>query len=139
MRGVPLRIEIGPKDVANQTVVVAQRDIPGKAGKIFLPVEGLAQNLTKVLDEFHNRLLKKATEFRDSHIFEPKNYDEFKEGISNGWAFSYWCGDVNCENTIKEETKATTRCRPLGLEKSSGTCIYCGKPAEYKTYFARSY
>ena len=139
MRGVPLRIEIGPKDVANQNVVVSQRDIPGKAGKLFLPTIDLAKNIEKLLNELQDRLLKKATEFRDSHIFEPKNYNEFKEVIMNGWAYSYWCGDVNCENSIKDETKATTRCRPLGQEKSSGICIYCGKPADYKTYFARSY
>jgi len=139
MRGVPLRIEIGPKDVVNQNVVVSQRDIPGKAGKLFLSVEGLAKNIEILLSQLHDRLLKKATEFRDTHIFEPKNYDEFKEVVTNGWAYSYWCGNANCENSIKEETKATTRCRPLGQEKSSGTCIYCGKPSEYKTYFAKSY
>ena len=139
MRGVPLRIEIGPKDVANQNVVVSQRDIPGKAGKLFLPMVDLAKNIEKLLNDLQDRLLKKATEFRDSHIFEPKNFNEFKEVIVNGWAYSYWCGDASCENSIKDETKATTRCRPLGQEKTSGTCIYCGKPADYKTYFARSY
>jgi len=139
MRGVPLRIEIGPKDVLNQSVVVAQRDIPGKNGKLILGMENLNTNIEKILSDFHQRLLNKAIEFRDSHIFEPQNYEEFKNVISNGWAFAYWCGDGKCENSIKEETKATTRCRPLNQEKSNGKCIYCGEPAEYKTYFARSY
>jgi prolyl-tRNA synthetase len=139
MRGVPLRIEIGPRDVDNQTVVVAQRDIPGKAGKLFLSMDNLPGQIEKILNDFHDRLLKKATEFRDSHIFEPKDYNEFKEVVQKGWAYSYWCGDAACETAIKNETKATTRCRPVDQEKSNGTCIYCGKPAEYKTYFAKAY
>ena len=139
MRGVPLRIEIGPRDVDNQTVVVAQRDIPGKAGKLFLSMDNLPGQIEKILNDFHDRLLNKATEFRDSHIFEPKDYNEFKEVVQKGWAYSYWCGDAACETAIKNETKATTRCRPVDQEKSNGTCIYCGKPAEYKTYFAKAY
>ena len=139
LRGVPLRIEIGPRDVDNQTVVVAQRDTPGKSGKLFLSMENLADQLTNILDEFHNRLLQKAIDFRDSHIFEPKDYEDFQEIVQNGWAYSYWCGDAACETAIKNETKATTRCSPLDQEKSHGNCIYCGKPAEYKTYFAKAY
>ena len=139
LRGVPLRIEIGPRDVDNQTVVVAQRDTPGKSGKLFLSMENLADQLTNILDEFHNRLLQKAIDFRDSHIFEPKDYEDFQEIVQNGWAYSYWCGDAACETAIKNETKATTRCSPLDQEKSNGNCIYCGKPAEYKTYFAKAY
>ena len=139
LKGVPLRIEIGPRDVENKTVVVAQRDIPGKAGKLFLSMDNLSGQIKEILDQFHLRLLKRATEFRDSHIFEPENYDEFKTDILNGWALSYWCGDPACEQSIKKDTKATTRCRPLNQEKANGTCIYCGKPAEYKTYFARAY
>jgi prolyl-tRNA synthetase len=139
LKGVPLRIEIGPRDVDNHSVVVAQRDIPGKPGKLFLPIENLPTQLEEILEEFHNRLLTRATEFRDSHIFDPKDYDDFKEIIQNGWALSYWCGSAKCEQAIKEETKATTRCRPLDQEISNGKCIYCGNPAEYKTYFARAY
>lgn len=139
MRGVPLRMEIGPRDVANNSVVVAQRDIPGKTGKLFLSSENLPGQLMKILDDFHDRLLEKATRFRDSHIFEPKNYSEFKDIVGNGWAYAYWCGDAACEDAIKQETKATTRCRDIHQQKSQGTCIYCGKPAEYKTYFAKAY
>ncbi len=139
LRGVPLRIEIGPRDVENNTLVVAQRDIPGKAGKLFLSMENIADQLATILDQFHNRLLQSATDFRDSHIHSTNDYQEFKEIIQNGWAYAYWCGDAACEAAIKEETKATTRCRPLDQEKSDGTCIYCGKPAEYRTYFAKAY
>lgn len=139
LKGVPLRIEIGPRDVENNSVVIAQRDIPGKAGKLFLSMENLSIQIQKILDHLHLRLLTRATEFRDSHIFEPENYDEFKKIVVDGWALSYWCGDADCEQKIKEETKATTRCRPLNQEKTKGDCIYCGKPAEYKTYFAKAY
>jgi prolyl-tRNA synthetase len=102
-------------------------------------MENLPLQIEKILNDFHDRLLQKATEFRDSHIFEPKDYGEFQEVVQKGWAYSYWCGDAACETAIKNETKATTRCRPLDQEKSNGTCIYCGKPAEYKTYFAKAY
>jgi len=139
LRGVPLRIEIGPRDVDKNTIVVAQRDIPGKEGKLFLSQENLDQQIGDLLNNFHNRLLDKATRFRDAHIFEPENYVEFKEVIQNGWAFSYWCGSEECETHIKEETKATTRCKPLTQHLSAGQCIYCGKPAQEKTYFARAY
>ncbi|PKO12335.1 MAG: proline--tRNA ligase [Chloroflexi bacterium HGW-Chloroflexi-10] len=139
LRGVPLRIEIGPRDVDNNTVVVAQRDIPGKAGKLFLSMDNLGGQLETILVDFHQRLLQRATEFRDSHIFEAKDFAEFKQIIQEGWAFAYWCGSTACETGIKDETKATTRCRPLDQKKTDGVCIYCGQPAEYKTYFARAY
>ncbi len=139
LRGVPLRIEIGPRDVDNNSVVVAQRDIPGKPGKLFLPMENLPTQLEDILENFHFRLLKRATDFRDSHIYDPENYEEFKNIIQAGWALSYWCGSSKCEQAIKDETKATSRCRPLDQEKSIGQCIYCGAPAEYKTYFAKAY
>ncbi|OJX47354.1 MAG: proline--tRNA ligase [Chloroflexi bacterium 44-23] len=139
LRGVPLRIEIGPRDVANNTVVAAQRDIPGKAGKLFLIIDNLDMQIEKILNDIHNRMLDKATKFRDSHIFEPKDYEDFKQIVSNGWAYAYWCGDPACEDAIKQETKATTRCRDLHQQKSDGKCIYCEKPAHYKTYFARAY
>jgi prolyl-tRNA synthetase len=139
LRGVPLRIEIGPRDVENNSLVVAQRDIPGKEGKLFLSMDHIADQLSTILDAFHNRLLQRAIDFRDSHIHKTDNYEEFKGIVQQGWAFSYWCGDAACESAIKDETKATTRCRPLDQEKSEGKCIYCGKSAEYRTYFAKAY
>jgi prolyl-tRNA synthetase len=139
LRGVPLRIEIGPRDVDNNTVVIAQRDIPGKEGKLFLSMDNIADQLAVILDDFHHRLLQRATDFRDRNIHKTDNYEEFKDIVRQGWAYAYWCGDAACETAIKEETKATTRCRPLDQEKSTGTCIYCGKSADYRTYFAKAY
>lgn len=139
LRGVPLRIEVGPKDVEKGSVALARRDIPGKAGKTFVPQENLAEQVAKILDEIQASLFTRATAFRDSHIHQPKDYGELKEIVANGWAFAWWCGDGECETKIKEETKATTRNIPLEQPGGTGTCIYCGKQAKEKVYFSRAY
>jgi len=141
MRGVPLRIEIGPKDVDNGVVTVARRNQPGRAGKSTLALgPGLAAGVQAVLDEIQAAMLQKATQFRDEHIFEPKDYADLTEIVQNGWAYAYWCGSADCEGKVKEETKATTRCIPLDQpEDQHGKCIVCGQPARKKVYFARSY
>ncbi|MEL7642682.1 MAG: proline--tRNA ligase [bacterium] len=139
MRGVPLRLEIGPKDVEKHSVMAARRDIPGKPGKSILSMENLAAQIGSLLDEVQAGLLAKATRFRDEHIFEPRDYEHLKEVVQNGWAYAWWCGSADCEAKIKEETKATTRCIPLDQEGGKGKCIYCGQPADEKVYFARAY
>jgi prolyl-tRNA synthetase len=140
MRGVPLRIEIGPKDVEKGTVAAARRDIPGKAGKSFIPQENLAAQVAALLDEIHLGLLNKATAFRDANIHEPKDYEELKEIVQNGWAYSWWCGSEECEAKVKEDTKATTRCIPLDQPQGeTGRCVVCGEPATEKVYFAKAY
>jgi len=139
MRGVPLRLEIGPKDVEKHSVMAARRDIPGKPGKSILSMENLAAQIGSLLDEVQAGLLAKATRFRDEHIFEPRDYGHLKEVVQNGWAYAWWCGSADCEAKIKEETKATTRCIPLDQEGGKGKCIYCGQPADKKVYFARAY
>jgi prolyl-tRNA synthetase len=139
MRGVPLRIEIGPKDLAKGSVVLARRDKPGKEGKSFQAQQGLPAVVSKLLDEIQAALLTRARDFRDANTKEPKNYDEFKAAVENGFAFAFWCGDPECEAKIKEETKATMRCIPLAHPESSGTCILCGRPAKEKGIFARAY
>lgn len=139
MRGVPLRLEIGPKDIEKGTVMAARRDMPGKAGKTFLPMENIAEGVGELLEVIQAALLERATKFRDEHIHNPKDYQEFKEIIQNGWAFSWWCGDRTCEEKVQEETKATIRCIPLEQPGGEGTCIYCGKPAKEKAYFSRAY
>ncbi|HQN04445.1 MAG TPA: proline--tRNA ligase [Anaerolineaceae bacterium] len=139
MRGVPLRLEIGPKDVEKHSVMAARRDIPGKPGKSILSMENLAAQIGSLLDEVQAGLLAKATRFRDEHIFEPRDYGHLKEVVQNGWAYAWWCGSADCEAKIKEETKATTRCIPLDQEGGKGKCIYCGQPADEKVYFARAY
>jgi prolyl-tRNA synthetase len=139
MRGVPLRIEIGPKDVEKGSVAMARRDVPGKAGKAFIPQEGLTGKVAEMLLEIQASMFDKARKFRDDHIYDPKNYAELQEVVQHGWAFSWWCGESECEAQIKEDTKATTRCIPLEQPGGSGRCIHCGKPAAEKVYFARAY
>jgi len=139
LRGVPLRIEVGPKDVEKGTVMAARRDIPGKAGKTSLSQDQIASQVATMLADIQTSLFDRAAAFRDAHIFDPKDYGELKEVVQNGWAFSWWCGDPECENKIKEDTKATTRCIPLEQPGGIGRCIFCGKPASEKVYFARAY
>jgi prolyl-tRNA synthetase len=139
LRGVPLRIEIGPKDVQKNAVMIARRDIPGREGKSSISIGDLNQQIPVILDAIHDNLLAKATKFREDNTHDPKDYTEFKEIMGTGWAYSYWCGDPKCEAKVKDDTKATIRCIPLNQEKSNGKCIYCGKPANEKAYFARAY
>lgn len=139
MRGVPLRIEIGPKDVEKNSVALARRDRPGKAGKSFVSQEGLEQTVADTLVDIQSSLLAKATAFRDEHIQQVSNYAELSAAVENGWALAWWCGSANCETKVKEDTKATTRCLPLDQPGETGTCAVCGAPASDQVYFARAY
>jgi prolyl-tRNA synthetase len=139
MRGVPLRLELGPKDVAKASVVLARRDRPGKEGKSFVPQQGIAAAVAQMLEEIQKALYDRALEFRRANTAEPADYEEFKEAVEKGFAFSWWCGGTECEEKIKEETKATMRCIPLEQPGGSGKCIYCGQPAAEKAIFAKAY
>jgi prolyl-tRNA synthetase len=139
LRGVPLRIEIGPKDVEKNSVMTARRDRPGREGKAIIPQDGILQNVSDLLEDIQKSLLEKATAFRDANIHETSDYGEFKEIVKHGWALSWWCRSAECESSIKEDTKATTRCMPMDHDFGEGSCIYCGKPADRKVYFARAY
>ena len=140
MRGVPLRIEIGPKDVAKGSVALARRDQPGKEGKTFVSQVGIAATVVDTLKSIQQTLYDRALAFREANTYDPKDYEEFKRAVEKGFAFSYWCGERECETQIKEETKATTRCIPFeGQSGESGVCIRCGKPAMEKAVFAKAY
>src|SRR5579872_1542228 len=139
MRGVPLRIELGPKDLAKGTVVLARRDKPGKEGKTFVSQEGIAQSVAELLVTIQQALFDRALAFRNTHTFEPKDLAEFGEAIERGFALSWWCGGGDCEAKIKEETKATMRCIPLDQERGDGKCVYCGQAAHDKAIFAKAY
>jgi prolyl-tRNA synthetase len=139
MRGVPLRIEVGPKDIQKRTVALARRDKPGREGKSFVPQSGLEATVANLLADIQKSMLERATTFRDSHIFNPKDYAELTEVVKDGWAYSYWCESADCEAKVKEDTKATTRCMPLDQSEGKGKCIVCGKEAEGKVFFARAY
>jgi prolyl-tRNA synthetase len=141
MRGVPLRLELGPKDIASGSAVLARRDRPGREGKVTVAQSALGEAVPKLLDEIQAALYRRALEFREAHTRRPANYEEFKAAVEKGFAVAGWCGDERCEAQIKEETKATIRCIPL--EQPSGSraapCIRCGEPAAEQVVFARAY
>ena len=139
LRGVPLRLEIGPKDVEKNSVMAARRDIPGKPGKSFLSQDNLADQVRDLLDTIQDGILAKAEKFRDDNIHEAKTYDDLKGIVENGWAEAWWCGDPACEAKIKADTKATTRCMNFEHQHGHGTCVCCGKDAEKKIYFSKAY
>ncbi|MBQ6502801.1 MAG: proline--tRNA ligase [Flexilinea sp.] len=139
LRGVPLRLEIGPKDVEKNSVMAARRDIPGKPGKTFLSQDNLADQVRDLLETIQNGILTKAEKFRDDNIHEAKTYDDLKGIVENGWAEAWWCGDPECEAKVKADTKATTRCMNFEHQHGHGKCVVCGKDAEKKIYFSKAY
>jgi prolyl-tRNA synthetase len=139
MRGVPLRIELGPKDLANQSVMLARRDKPGREGKSPAAMSGIVASVGKMLDEIQAALHQKALAFRDANTRDTKTYDELKQAVETGFARAFWCGSAECEAKIKEDTKATMRCIPLDQEAAEGACVHCGKPAKERGIFARAY
>ncbi len=139
LRGVPLRLEIGPKDVEKNSVMAARRDIPGKPGKSFLAQDNLAAQVRDLLDTIQSALFDKAEKFRDENIHEADSYDELKQIVENGWAEAWWCGDPACEAKIKEDTKATSRCMNFEHQHGHGKCVVCGKDSDKKIYFSKAY
>jgi prolyl-tRNA synthetase len=139
LRGVPLRIEVGPKDVEKETVTLARRDISGKAGKSFVPQTQLSLQIGKMLEDIQASLYQRALEYRKANTYDPKDYAELENVVQMGWAFSWWCGRAECEAKVKEDTKATTRCIPLEQPDGEGRCIVCGERATQKVHFARAY
>jgi len=139
MRGVPLRIELGPKDVAKGTVVLARRDKPGKEGKSFVPQKGLAEIVNISLLDIQKSLYERALAFREKNTHTPQAYEQFKEAVETGFALCFWCGNAKCEEQIKEETKATVRNIPLEQSGGQGPCVHCGLPASEQAIFGRAY
>ncbi len=140
LKGVPLRIEVGPKDVQNQTVALSRRDIPGREGKSFLPMADLENSVPALLQAIQDNMLAKATAFRDSHIYEVSDYETFKQVVAEqGWALAWWSDDRENEARIKEETKATLRVYASDPNPGEGVCFFSGRKTNKKAYFARSY
>ncbi len=143
MRGVPLRMEVGPRDVAQGAVLLSRRDLPGKEGKEEVPLEGVASTVARRLDEVQKSLLAQATEFRNLNLHEAASFAELREIVADGWALLWHCGTAECEGKIQEKTKASSRCFPLDLNDEwypkGKTCAVCGKPAQGRAYFARAY
>jgi prolyl-tRNA synthetase len=139
MRGIPLRIEIGPRDIANAQVMLARRDQPGREGKTLAPIAELPTIIPAKLQEIQLSIYHKALDFRDSHTWDVTSYAELQEVVQNGFARAWWAGDAEDENKIKEETKATVRCIPNDQPGGSGKCIYTGKTTREMAIFGRAY
>ncbi|MGB9723243.1 MAG: proline--tRNA ligase [Chloroflexia bacterium] len=137
MRGVPVRIEIGPRDVAAERVTLARRDRSGE--KEAVPLAGLAERLPALLEDIQHALLERARRFREEHTAYPQNYAELCQAVERGFAWAWWCGSGECEAKVKEETKATTRCIPLQQPGGKGRCVVCGAEADRQAVFARAY
>ncbi len=138
MRGIPVRIEVGPRDLANGEAVVVRRD---NGEKQTVKLDQLETLIPELLDTIQKDMLEKARVHRDEHTYSVKDYNEFKETIENkpGFIKAMWCGDRACEDAIKEETGATARCMPFDQEHIADTCVYCGKEAKKMVYFGRAY
>jgi prolyl-tRNA synthetase len=139
MRGVPLRVELGPKDVAKQCAVLARRDRPGREGKISVSLADLPATVERLLAEIQQSLHDKALAFRKSNTHDATTYEDLKKAVESGFAFSFWCGSAECEARIKEEARATMRCIPLEQPGGSGSCVACGKPSAERAIFGRAY
>jgi prolyl-tRNA synthetase len=139
MRGVPVRVELGPRDIANRQVMLARRDVPGREGKVAVPMGELEDAVEELLADVQEGIYQKALDFRESHTWTVEEYGAFKEAVEEGFARAWWCGDPECEATIKDETKATIRCIPFDQPEGTGRCVRCGGPAEEMAVFARAY
>jgi prolyl-tRNA synthetase len=139
LKGVPLRIAIGPRDIQNNTVEMARRDTLTKE---FIPMEGLHDKVLTLLDEIQDNLYNRALKFRDENTYEANTWDEFKDIIANkgGFVMAHWDGTSETENRIKDETKASIRSIPLDYDESEeGKCIFTGKPSKGRVVFAKAY
>jgi len=140
MRGVPLRMEIGPKDVEKGSVALARRDIPGKEGKQFVSQDTALAVIQSLLQDIQSNMLAQATKFRDDNITPiEEDYNQFKEIVKDRWAYAPFCGSKECEAKVKEDNQLVSRCFPLDQEAKPGKCIVCGTAVERRAYFAKSY
>ena len=137
LKGIPVRIVMGGRDLENNTVEIMRRDTLDKETIGF---EGLAEHIVSVLDDMQNNIYKKALDYRDAHIYECNDYEEFKQRVKDGGFFlCHWDGTEETEARIKEETQATIRCVPFGFEQTEGVDMVSGKPAKHRVIIARSY
>lgn len=138
MRGIPVRIECGPKDIEANQAVVVRRDT---RGKIVVCLDEIAEKIQEILDTIQKDMLEAARTHRDAHTYVATNYEEFVQTINEkpGFVKAMWCGCKECEDKIKEETAATSRCIPFEQEQLADTCVCCGKPAKKMVYWGRAY
>ena len=138
MRGIPLRIEVGPKDIEAGKCVICRRDT---RDKMEVPFGELAGKVRELLEKMQREMLERARAHRDSHTYVAKDYEEFKQifGEKAGFVKAMWCGCQDCEDKIKEELSVTSRCMPFEQEQLSDVCVCCGKPAKKMVYWGRAY
>ena len=137
LKGVPVRLAMGARDLENNTIELMRRDTLEKENVSF---DNIAQHVTELLTDIQNNLFEKARRYRDAHIYECDNYDEFKTKVKDGGFFlCHWDGTAETEAKIKEETQATIRCIPFGYEQTEGIDMVSGKPAKCRVIIARSY
>ncbi len=138
MKGVPVRLEIGPKDIEKNQVVLVRRDT---REKIFVPIDQLETGMKQLMEDVQQGLLEKARAMRDKKTYVAKTLDEFERTASEtpGFIKAMWCGDRACEDLIKEKTTATARCIPFEQETLSDSCVCCGKKADHMVYWGKAY
>ena len=138
MRGIPLRVEIGPKDLAANQAVLVRRDTHEKTT---VSLDNLEEEVSRMLDTIQSDMLERARKHRDTHTSQAVTWDEFVETVDNkpGFVKAMWCGDLACEEKIKEVTGATSRCMPFAQEHLSDTCVCCGRSAKKMVYWGRAY
>ena len=138
MRGVPLRIELGPKDIEAGSCVLVRRD---NGEKSEAALDGIAVTVTDMLETIQKAMFERAKQHRDTHTYDVTTMEEFAETVKNrpGFVRAMWCGDQACEDKIKEETGATSRCIPFAQEKLADRCVCCGKPAKKMVYWGVAY
>ena len=139
MRGVPVRLELGMRDVENGVVTLVRR--LGDQGKELVPLDEVVSRMPGILEEFQDYLLRRAEAFRDEHTRDVDTWEDFVAQVSGGWARAFHCGQADCEDEIKAETAATPRCIPLDAPAESGPCVKCGAPEIYgkRVIFGRAY
>ena len=138
MRGVPIRVEIGPKDIEANKCVICRRDT---GEKIEISLDEIEVKAGEILDQIQKEMLERARAHRDSHTYVAKNMDEFRKIFAekSGFVKAMWCGEQDCEDKIKEELAVTSRCMPFEQENLADTCVCCGKPAKKMVYWGRAY
>lgn len=136
LQGVCLRMELGPKDLAKEQCVMVRRDTRAKE---FVPLTQAVEKAQGLLDAMQRDLFVKARDFRDAHTFEVNSYAEFQSKVEDGFLLAHWCEDVACEAKVKEDTSATTRCRPFTLKQEPGACVVCQKPSPGRIVFSKAY
>jgi prolyl-tRNA synthetase len=137
-KGVPVRIEIGPRDLVNKSVIVARRDTSHKES---MKRTKLLSHIPELLDKIQKNLFEQAKRFQENSQHKIDNWDKFEETMNTkgGFILAHWCGSSKCEEEIKDKTKATIRCIPIDRKSVAGKCVRCGKESKERVFFAKAY